>query len=179
MSNHGSGEVCSADAGAGKVRIVFLDIDGVLNRYGGQFGPILAHPDCVKHFNRIICDTDAKVVVISNWRHLVLNGHMDRLGFEQMLRSHGIHCSVLDVTGDNSDGLCVRGWQIRDWLSGRYDKIESWVVLEDSPDKLMLTMPIVVTNGSIGLTKSDAEQAISLLMVNSHEHRIRTEAAEG
>lgn len=148
------------------MRIIFLDIDGVLNRFGGQCGPILAHPDCVKHFNRIVIETDAKVVVISNWRHLVLNGHMDRLGFEQMLRSHGIHCSVLDVTTDEVDG---RGWQIREWLSGKYDVIESWVVLEDSPDMLMMGMPIVVTKGNVGLTMMDADEAIKLLKVNSCE----------
>lgn len=154
----------SLDCGEGvadkKIRVLFLDIDGVLNDSGQQFGCPLARPECAKNFNRIIAETDAKVVVISNWRHLVLNGHMDRLGFEQLLRSHGVSCCVLGVTPDEPDG---RGWQIRAWLDGKYGKIESWVVIDDCPDKLMLTMPLVQTNGSVGLTSENADQAIQIL----------------
>ncbi len=143
-----------------KIRVVFLDIDGVLNTFGQQFGCPLASPDLVQHFNKIILDTDAKVVISSSWRGLVLSGHMDIHGFEAMLRSHGVHCTVIGTTGEEEG----RGWQIRAWLDGKYDKIESWVVLDDCPDTLMLTMPIVQTNGSTGLTAENVEQACQILL---------------
>lgn len=141
------------------LKVIFLDIDGVLNTFGQQYGYPMVDPELAKRFNRIVADTDARVVISSSWRGVMLNGHMDRHGFEQMLRSHNVHCTVIGCTGDGEG----RGWQIRGWLSGKYDKIESWLVLDDCPDKLMLTMPLVQTNGSVGLSDEDVKRAVEIL----------------
>ena len=65
------------------MKIIFLDIDGVLNheafykeRYERvQNGEKLNHPyseidsNSVTNLNSLIADTDAKVVISSTWRH--------------------------------------------------------------------------------------------------------------
>jgi hypothetical protein len=143
-----------------KRKIIFLDIDGVLNCFGDRWAKIDAMP--AKLLNDIVAATDAKLVISSTWRGVVHSGHMDLHGFAYMLRSHGINADVVGVTttNDEADG---RGWQIRSWLAGKYDGIESWCVIDDNPDKLMRTMPLVRTDGDVGLTLEDAQTAIEIL----------------
>jgi hypothetical protein len=55
--------------------VCFLDVDGVLNSFAaygcGDEPRALLLPECVRHFNRIIEQTEAKIV-LSSWRHYVL-----------------------------------------------------------------------------------------------------------
>lgn len=139
------------------MKVIFLDIDGVLNVFVGYKAPILPGP--VGQLNRVLLATDADLVISSTWRHLVHNGHMDLFGFEFLLRSHGLTAAnVIGVTEDSSEG---RGWQIRAWLIGK--AVEKYVILDDMIDGQMAKMPFVCTNGSFGLTEADADKLIEVL----------------
>lgn len=74
-----------------KDKIIFLDIDGVLNGHEfnaeAQSGNI--RNECVQHLNRIIRLTGAKIVLSSAWRYIVHGKQMTLKGFAYMLRTHG------------------------------------------------------------------------------------------
>lgn len=156
----------------GRVRpLIFLDIDGVLNRHdqwtNGYCG---THVENVVLLNRILAETDAVIVVSSAWRYNVLRGDMTVRGFENLLLSHGIDCHrrLIGVTCSDED-LEGRGLQIRHWLNenggGR-----RYVVIDDLD--LGITEqghPFVRTDGEVGLTDRDANKAISILSGNKHD----------
>lgn len=143
------------------LKVVFLDIDGVLNdgdAYDWAIEPkALFTPRCVKAFNRIITTTWAKIVVSSAWRHLYHEEHMSRNGFQELLRSHGIRGTVLGFTGDERDD---RHEEISEWLAG--NPVDHYVVIDDWEDAGG-PHPFVQTAGLVGLTEADADKAIQLL----------------
>lgn len=52
-----------------KIKVIFLDIDGVLNVYGtehDEFGQIF-HDHFVENLRTIINETSAKIVISSTW----------------------------------------------------------------------------------------------------------------
>ena len=52
------------------MKIIFLDIDGVLNNYNTLGEGANWEPDLVKILNRIIKETKAKIVLSSTWRQI-------------------------------------------------------------------------------------------------------------
>jgi hypothetical protein len=148
------------------IKLVFLDIDGVLNCFGaydwGERPKALILPECVQQFNRIIEATEAQIVLSSSWRHVVLNGHMDLCGFEYLLRSHGVRGSLVDVTpAECEDG--DRGIEITMWLQA-HPGIKRYVVIDDMQyDIPQYGHSLVQTHGNVGLTAGDAQRAIEIL----------------
>src|SRR5689334_230591 len=151
---------------AGEIRetmkIIFLDIDGVLN---DSSEPIIL-PECASHFKRIVKETEAKVVISSGWRRWVHGGLMTDLGFQQMLRTHCIVCQVVGVTP--ADGKVQgRGKQIAAWLAEN-GPVDSYVVIDDdNHDFRECGHPFVKTDGTKGLSEQDAVRAIELLNGNA------------
>lgn len=161
--------------------ILFLDIDGVLNSHDfcpkAMCGPI--HRDKVDHLNRILVATDAKVVLSSAWRYIAHRGEANLAGLDWLLRSHGLHAGRLigftredtlmqrSPTWDGSTPWPVaneRGEQILDWL--RFHPAGRIAVLDDLDLGITAVgLPLVQTNGSVGLTGSDADRVIELLKV--------------
>lgn len=143
------------------MKIVFLDIDGVLNgsAWLGEGLPKIATP-CVTNLNRLLKETGAKVVVSSTWRDKVLNGLMSMAGFAFLLRSHGIEC---DLEGITCSDMTVPGRnnQIRAWLS-QNPKTTNYVVLDDV-DAGFPGNRFIKTSAKSGLSSSDVDLAISIL----------------
>jgi hypothetical protein len=73
-------------------KILFLDIDGVLNDHAfcevAQSCTI--KPQCMGHLNQIIHSTGCSIVLTSAWRYIIHGGDMTLKGFEYMLRTHGL-----------------------------------------------------------------------------------------
>lgn len=146
--------------------VCFLDVDGVLNVFGAYdwgTGPrALLMPECVANFNRIIEETAAEIVLSSSWRHYVLGGHMTVLGFEHLLRSHGVRGKLIATTC-HDDEADERGEQIRLWRRKHAPGCH-YVVLDDIDDGISARgLNFVQTNGAKGLTAQDAERAIEML----------------
>lgn len=150
--------------------LLFLDIDGVLNAWpvrdsDSQLPPVIAkiHPRCVVALNRIwaAVDPSPKIVIISSWRFVVLNGHMDAHAFGYMLRTHGVCGEVLDVTPDGMS----RAEEIRAWLKQYREahSIERYVVIDDDHVEIE---PFILCNASTGLTFADADRVIEILKGN-------------
>ena len=148
------------------MRIIFLDIDGVLNN--GK--PGLIDRDCVGRLNRIVAATDAKIVLSSSWRYMVHRNDLSLAGFEFLLRTHGATgVQVIGVTPSDETFRCepnIRGKQIRRWLANNCDKhqVETCVALDDTDCGISeIGYPLVLTDGRKGLRDADVEKAIELL----------------
>lgn len=152
------------------MRIVFLDIDGVLNSRALVERSLAPHApgigllaeDAVARVERLCVDAGASIVVSSTWR----------LAFElpvlhEMLRAKGLATTtILDVTPmiPRKRG---RGQEIQLWLDtaarARGGSIEGMVILDDEPDMLHLTPWLVLSSFETGLTDAHVVAAKAVL----------------
>lgn len=158
------------------MKVIFLDIDGVLNvipkshdDFGGTF-----HEDFVENLRQIIDETGAKIVISSSWRFSGLEW------MQKMWRFRNLPGEVIDVTTFFADKKLnlnywdvVRGHEIKIWLDTHTD-IENYVILDDDLDMLDEQMnnyvqcsdnkehPDCIDIG-YGLTKICAEKTIEIL----------------
>ena len=156
------------------MKILFLDIDGVLNghEWDDEAKSCNIRRECVKRLNRVVSATGCKIVVSSAWRYILLGGSMDHKGFGYMLRTHGLiapggsmHLIIghtdPDADPPGSDGERARQilkWRIENFPESRY------AVVDDDDDGFTLAgMPVVITDGGKGLTDADADRLIELL----------------
>ena len=117
------------------LRVIFLDIDGVLNNsasksHCGVYVGI--DNDKVKRLKRIVDATDAKIVLSSTWRlGFNKNGNMLEHHITYMNRKfRECDLSVFDVTPDLGRNGAFRGTEIKTWLDDHPD-VESWIVIDD------------------------------------------------
>lgn len=75
-------------------KILFLDIDGVLNAHrqlpSGYCGIDRAKAEWLNAVLYFV--PDAKLVISSAWRYMMLRGDMTLKGFEYLLLVHGVNC---------------------------------------------------------------------------------------
>jgi hypothetical protein len=147
------------------MRILFLDIDGVLNRGHLDVAAesTTLDPAAVTRLNGILRDGAAQVVVSSSWRYLILGGAMTPDGFEYLLRTHGLvkGCIVGHTCPDEE--VFGRGAQIRAWVA-EHGPLEAWAVLDDiemdlGDDRWRHVRPDPAT----GLTDADAAAVVRIL----------------
>ena len=163
-----------------KIKVIFLDIDGVLNVYGtehDEFGQIF-HDHFVENLRTIINETSAKIVISSTWRFAGLQRMKDLWKFRNLPGE------VIDITIDCHDLIkegrfknyddVERGHEIQDWVDDNNHRIEQYVILDDDNDFLpSQRLNFVRTANNInhpdaidigyGLTKICAEKAIRIL----------------
>lgn len=163
------------------MKVVFLDIDGVLNsqawfdRQANEgltgFDPsdeeawlTMLDPDCVARLDRLVAAHDAKVVISSSWRQLLEPSTIARL-----LARRGFRGEVIGAT-TTSNALTPtrktqRGDQIAHWLATASvtSDVTSFVILDDDEDMVHLAPRHVKTAWAKGLTEDDAARASELL----------------
>lgn len=111
------------------MRLIFLDIDGVLNtsetkqRHRGFIG---MQPDLVQRFNELVRSTDAGVILSSTWR-------IDP-NWEKTMRSCGLTCKFLGRTDRLPSG--IRGEEIQEWLDKYTEPVEAYAIIDDDSDML-------------------------------------------
>ncbi len=156
------------------MKVIFLDIDGVLNvyppgrdEYGDHFMPHL-----IENLKYILDNTGAKIVVSSSWR---LCGEQT---MKEMWEKRNLPGEVIGITpnmtyGINCNTSTPRGKEIERWLYTNIG-IESYVILDDDSDMLEDQMINFVRTSDnpthpdhvdigYGLTRICAEQAIEIL----------------
>jgi hypothetical protein len=153
------------------IRIIFLDIDGVLIN-NASFKPplkiegvrVAAHPDCVAALNRILVETNAMIVVSSSWR---LDCNSSTVEMREILSQWGIAGAVIGCTPilqSSFGSVRPRGEEILKWIKedGERFEIESFVILDDDDDMIHLRDRLVQTEFGRGLTMEHAERAIAM-----------------
>jgi hypothetical protein len=155
------------------MKVIFLDIDGVLNviPYGHDRWGSLFHPHLVDNLKRIIDETGAKIVISSTWR--MGNGLP---GMKEMWMDRGLPGEVVGVTPNFmvhfGTTLC-RGKEIDAYLED-HPEIESYVIIDDDSDMEPHQLEnFVMTSGNTdhsdcidigyGLTKECSDWAIRIL----------------
>jgi len=139
------------------MKIIFLDIDGVLNckttinRYGGAIG---IDPYLVMHFNRIIFATDAEIVLSSSWRHW--EGGLEEFKKRVM--------PFKDITPTITDPKAIRGDEIEAWLKENIkDRKETKYAILDDDEDFYPWQPLFKTSWDTGLTEEISKQVINHL----------------
>ncbi len=151
------------------MKIVFLDIDGVLNShkflYGKNFGCKprteqwldMLDPEAVAHLNAITEATGAQIVISSSWR-IAFWQNFDELC--EILRKSGIKADIRARTPSGGDS---RGEEIRCWLINQLEFPLTWVILDDDSDMGDLVKYHVKTTFAEGLLSGHVDQAIRIL----------------
>ena len=142
--------------------ICFVDLDGVVNNHEWSYRGHRASidPALMERLNRILVETDAKVVISSSWRHIIHKGEMTPAGFDFMLATHGMVGGRVIGCTPRAFGITDRGWEIESWLEDN-GRPERYVVIDDMD--LSHMHPAVVVDGTKGLTDEDVERAILIL----------------
>ena len=149
-------------------RVLFLDVDGVLN-YRALFkarfdGPRLCSK-AVARLRQVIARTGAQTVLSSTWR--LDNAHM------ALMRAGGFPCPhedwrTIQVPVRFENGLVVfeppyRGREIAEWLS-RHPEVERYAIVDDDDDMLPEQLPYFVkTSFDDGLLSEHVERLVELL----------------
>ena len=149
----------------GSASVLFLDVDGVLNRCGESNQGL--ESDKVALLKQIIAETGCRVVLSSTWRkheHL-----MERITI--MFESFGSRLlgatPILDSKTSGAWGSPIwiapcRGKEITQWIreNGTPDR---FVILDDDDDMIDLLPKLVHTNSFTGLTPDLAREVIRRL----------------
>lgn len=162
------------------MKVVFLDIDGVLNsndwytyRYNtctskeidDEYPLKEIDPRGLMYLRTLIQETKAKIVISSSWRH-----NMDVKKFTELFKKLGFEEEIIDITPDfGYDPFMFaypRGCEILAWIRNfeKKDHVESYVILDDDIDMLYCQkdnfIPIDTTHG---LTLKNVLKAIKIL----------------
>lgn len=146
------------------MKVIFLDIDGVLNSKRFFLGSKIdskIDPNCVSQLNTLIEETGAKIVISSSWR--ITHSKKE---IREALAEHGFKGSIigytetLDVWGN---GPAPRGVEIKSFLQ-KNNRIKNYVILDDESDMLFdQRNNFVQTSGDEGLTQNDVSKCIEIL----------------
>lgn len=146
-------------------KILFLDIDGILNSEYSCKHPTMQYKlgqddtadtfdvNCVNRLINIIDKTGAKIVISSSWRKL-----FDKDEIIEYLKKHGI----IGVVGFTPDLKHHRGFEIQAWLDEHKD-IDKFVILDDDDDMFHLSSKLVKTDWKLGLQEKDMDKVIEML----------------
>jgi hypothetical protein len=154
------------------MKIIFLDIDGVLNstKYmislKGNFNCVdkiyQLDPEAIAKLNRLTDTTGAFIVVSSTWRMGFIH---NRAGLRGLFAKAKITGKVLDITPVNNQ---IRGAQIAEWIDtyNRYhinNPVTDFVILDDDSDMGKLKKHLIQTSHSDGLQDHHVDLAIAAL----------------
>ncbi len=138
------------------MKIIFLDIDGVLNSFASIAENVHLVSDKCLHMRLIIKATGAKVVVSSTWRIGETVPILDMM----LWRSGMPYQSVIDVT-PQLEG--IRGNEIEAWLK-EHDEVSRYCIIDDDSDfHDYQKRYFVQTRMEHGLIARHCEQVIKIL----------------
>lgn len=145
------------------MKILFLDIDGVLNSgrtqiaFGGY--PHSFRPGCMTRFDyvainlvRLLCEeTEASIVLSSDWRY-------DCTAHEA---ANGLDLPIMDVTPINVTG--TRAMEIAAWLAA-HPEVTTYAIVDDVLDiDDVHGTRWVLTNPDFGLSLADYKRLKTIL----------------
>jgi hypothetical protein len=159
------------------MKVLFLDIDGVLNSSEYFFSKgyldetesmtdaetmLLAHPShldpsALQVINHIVKESGAQVVLSSSWR---MKYTIEE--WTEMMQKRGATFKITGRTPKHSMST-TRGAEILDYINSMRNKPDSIVIIDDHSDMDNLKKYLVLTNGKFGITMRDAEKALQLL----------------
>lgn len=153
------------------MKVVFLDIDGVLNtteyrlhKLRNREYSVNIDPAKVAVLKTIVDSVDGRIVLISSWRRFWESGgrNTDEAGrtIDEALREYGL--TIWDKTPVIEEGS--RAQEVEQWLSGKH-YVDEYVILDDKDFGwgAKLRQHWIQTDGQVGLMRDDAQTAIGIL----------------
>ena len=131
------------------MRVIFLDIDGVLNCAGEEEAAqrlVKPRQDLIALLDDLICRTGAQIVLASTWR-------CDPKAVEVARRTGLKFIDTLDAHGSGE-----RGEFIRQWLS-KHPEVQSYVVVDDHASE-NAGLPLFQCKTDVGLTSDLVEDIV-------------------
>ena len=163
------------------MRVIFLDIDGVLNSeayFTSLANPPVAlddeiDPCAVRELNKLVARHSAVVVLSSDWRKTPSKPGLAATN-DALLRQ-GASFELLAATPELTErerqqrfgvqwqgSYTPRGLEIQAWLT-EHSTVSHFVILDDEPDMEHLVDYLVQTDQAIGLTPEDCDRASAIL----------------
>lgn len=148
------------------MKIIFLDIDGVLNsrqwilQIKERFDDPKNQMDLklVKRFNHITESTKANIVISSTWRY----SFRDQLKkLQECMVSYGISGNIIGMTDCSGYGNC-RSDEIEEWLNNN-SGIERFIIIDDNTLGGKMDQFLIKTDWEDGLQDHHVDQIIKLL----------------
>lgn len=149
-------------------RVLFLDVDGVLNHRAifvpsRTGGPLC--PDCIGLLRDVVRRTACRVVLSSTWRKL--EHHVAQLEAAGGFPARHDDWRTIDLPVEMVDGLIrnvhKRGDEIAEWLS-RHPEVDRYAIVDDDDDMLPEQLRFFVrTSFETGLRPEHADALVSIL----------------
>ena len=141
------------------MKVIFLDIDGVLNNKDSDFTS-LDHTnwirEAVQDLDNLCNEFGTKAVISSSWRMIF----PDIAWWNAEFAASGAkYIEVIGITESAFNGF--RGREVREYLT-KNPEIESYLILDDDCD-FYDDQPRVKTNFQVGLTLNDYSLARAIL----------------
>lgn len=136
------------------MKVIFLDVDGVLNTIEtfGLFGPDFIDDASVALVARIVKETGAKIVLSSSWRIY----EKDKKMVKKALARHDLE--IFDCTPIKSQ--VKRSEEIQSWLND--NQVKKFAILDDNP-RANVEGSFFQIDEIIGLTVGITERVIAHL----------------
>lgn len=135
------------------MKIIFLDIDGVLNNLTENYRtPGIQN---ITELKRVIKETDAEIVLTSTWRY----------SYEEALRLFRMYNIKAPISTTQVLRPLDRGNEIVLWLASFPMWVDKYVIVDDEIEDIenYPVKNIVEINPEFGLTKEDGDKIIKLL----------------
>ena len=152
------------------MKVIFLDIDGVLNRAAtlvrvdDRYMGI--DPALLRRLAGVVQKTGAVIVLTSTWKKCWYKNDWEKYkqdAFADHLDAAFLRCG-LSVYDKTEDGLFDRGRGILRWMQDK--PVEAFVILDDAPfdyEERGLLPHLIRTQNARGLTPERANAALALL----------------
>lgn len=164
------------------MKIIFLDIDGVLNsnRYEDfllshnecpfdEYGALF-DPKCIRALDRLILTSEAKIVISSSWKDKRIRKDAFSI-LKKMWKNRNLPGEILDVTPTLTPNCLLReygitnttawkGYEIDQWLRSSI-QYHSYIIIDDEDIVLDYQRPFfIMTDGYDGLSDTDVDIGI-------------------
>lgn len=154
------------------MKVIFLDIDGVLNNASttdSVFGCVGLDDVLIKRLKKIVAATSAEIYLVSTWKDRwfkdadkkglqdIFANHLDAKFYE-----HGL--KITDKLENEDINLDARGKLIKEFLE--HNDVQSFVILDDVQFDYIyenLASNFIQTDSKFGLTEEDVKKAIEIL----------------
>jgi hypothetical protein len=155
------------------MKIIFLDVDGVLNRcqFAEQWPnarPCL-EADLIFLLQKILTSTDARIVISSTWRkHSHLMKFLKTMLGPQFSELIIGATPVMEFRSGAIWCAAARGQEIQQWFNSHPEyAVDQFIILDDMNDMQHLTARLLRTHWPVGLTPELADEAIRILNSNN------------